>query len=124
MKDIKEVFQRIQEHRKEHRDLNKAFRDALRNSHEYQELGEQIQRLKLKRILIEGTVRTDMEEKMDLLKLHIKEGIQTMSDIALTAFMKGERVELTDHEDNEYEPIFSVRFKKTSNKSFPDKKKA
>lgn len=118
MRDIKEVFERVQEHKREQRELNKSVRDALKNSLEYHEVTEQIERLRVKRAHIEGMLRGELEQKIDLLKLNIKDGIQALSDIALTTLMKGESVKLTDSEDNEYEPIFSVRFKKTSNKSF------
>lgn len=70
---------------------------------------------------MEDSARGDLDKKMDLLKLNIKEGIQVMSDVALTSIMKGESVKLTDDQNNEYEPIFSVRFKKTSNKSYDEK---
>ena len=121
MRDIKEIFERIQEQKREQREINKAVREALENSSEYDSVKEQIERLRLKKLRIEDAARGDLDQKMDLLKLNIKEGIQVMSDVALTTIMKGESVKLVDSDNNEYEPIFSVRFKKTSNKSY-DKK--
>jgi hypothetical protein len=121
MRDIKEIFERIQEQKREQREINKSVKDALKNSLEFHELGEQIDRLKVKKAQIENSLKGELEQKIDLLKLNIKDGIQAMSDIALTTLMKGESIKLTDSEDNEYEPIFSIRFKKTSNKSFAEK---
>jgi hypothetical protein len=122
MRNIKEIFERIQEQKREQREINKTVREALDNSAEYHDIKEHIERLRLKKLRIEDSVRGDLDQKMDLLKLNIKEGIQVMSDVALTTIMKGESVKLTDKDNNEYEPIFTVRFKKTQNKSFDDKK--
>lgn len=121
MRNIKEIFERIQEQKKEQREINKTVRESLHNSSEYDTTKEEMERLRLKKLRMEDSARGDLDTKMDLLKLNIKEGIQVMSDIALTSIMKGESVKLTDAENNEYEPIFSVRFKKTSNKSYDEK---
>ena len=96
-------------------------RETLDNSAVYGDLKEQIEKLRLKKLRMEDSARGDLDQKMDLLKLNIKEGIQVMSDVALTSIMKGESVKLTDSDNNEYEPVFSVRFKKTTNKSYDDK---
>lgn len=122
MKDIKEIFDRIQQHKKEQRDLNLAVKDSLRNMPEYHDLTEQIDRLKIKRSQMEQAAMDDVAHKIDLLKANIKDGVQTMSDIALSTLMRGETVKLVDDKDNEYEPIFSVRFKKTNTKNFDTKK--
>lgn len=121
MKNIKEIFERIQEQKREQREINKSVREALENSSEYSTVKENIERLRLKKLRMEDSARGDLDQKMDLLKLNIKEGMQVMSDVALTTIMKGESVKLTDSDNNEYEPIFSVRFKKTSNKSYDNK---
>ena len=123
MRSIKEIFERIQEQKREQREINKMVREALENSSEHNEVVEQIQRLRLKKLRMEDAARGDLDQKMDLLKLNIKESMQVMSDVALTTIMKGESVKLTDSDNNEYEPVFSVRFKKTVNKSY-DKKEA
>jgi uncharacterized protein YehS (DUF1456 family) len=122
MKNIKEVFEKIQEQKKEQREINKSVRDALYGSVEYRELTEKLQNIRIKKIQLERSVRGDVEQKIDLLKLNIKDGMQVMSDIALTALMKGDSIKLTDSDDNEYEPIFSIRFKKTNNYGFKDEK--
>lgn len=121
MRSIKEIFERIQEQKREQREINKLIRETLNNSHEYDAIKEEMQRLRLKKIRMEDEARGDLDQKMDLLKLNIKETTQTLSDVALTTIMKGESVKLTDNDNNEYEPILSVRFKRTSAKSFEDK---
>lgn len=116
MRDIKEIFERIQEHKREQRELNASVKDSLRNMPEYHDLSDQISRLQLKRAQLENSVAEQTASKIDLLKLNIKEGMQTISDIALTTLMKGESIKLKDAKNNEYEPIFSVRFKKASHR--------
>ena len=116
MRNIKEIFDRIQEQKREQREINKTVRENLENSSEYADVIEEIDKLRKKKFRIEDVARGNLDQKIDLLKLNIKEGIQTMSDVALTTLMKGESVKLIDDQNNEYEPIFSVRFKKTTNK--------
>ena len=121
MRNLKEIFERIQEQKKEQREINKVVRETLQTDGEYQKIKEQIETLRLKKFRLEDAARGDLDQKMDLLKLNIKENTQTMSDVALTTLMKGESIKLTDSENNEYEPVFSVVFKKTSNKGFGGK---
>lgn len=123
MKDIKEIFEKIQEHKREQREMNKSIRDALKNSLQYQDLNDEMERLRAKKAQIVDSIKIGMGEKMDLLKLNIKDHSQLLTDVALTTIMKGESIKLTDSENNEYEPIFSVRFQKTSNKSLENKDK-
>jgi hypothetical protein len=120
MRNIADIFEKIQEHRREQRELNASVKDALRNMPEYQDLSDQISRLQLKRAQLENTIAEQSASKIDLLKLNIKDGMQTISDIALTTLMKGEAVTLKDSKNNEYEPVFSVRFKKSSGKSYAE----
>lgn len=117
MRDIKEIFERIQQQKREQREINRSIKDALATHAQYHDLTEEIDRLKFKKRQIENTMQQEVEQKIDLLKLNIKDGMQAMSDIALTTLMKGESITLVDSDNNEYEPMFSVRFKKTSNKS-------
>ena len=50
--------------------------------------------------------------QMDDLKIDIDSEQELLSDIAMTTVMKGESVQITDENDQEYEPIFKVSFKK------------
>lgn len=121
MRNLKEIFERIKEQKREQREINKSVQETLRNSAEYEKIKEELERLRLKKMRMEDSARGDLDQKIDLLKLNIKEGMQVMSDVALTQIMKGESIKLKDDENNEYEPVFSIRFKKTSNKSYDDK---
>ncbi len=122
MRDIKEIFERVQEQKMEQRELAASIRDSFRNSPEHRDLMDQITRLKLKKDQIERTMTDGYAEKIDLLKANIKDSMQVMSDIALSTIMKGESIKLTDAKDNEYEPVFTVRFKKANGRSYIEEK--
>lgn len=116
MRNIQEIFDRIQEKKREMRDMTSSLRDALRNMPEYQEVLEEMDRLKTKKKQIENSIKGQSmatATKMDTLKLGIKADTETLSDIALNSLMKGESVKVTDSNQNSYDPIFTVRFQKT-----------
>jgi hypothetical protein len=48
------------------------------------------------------------------MKIDLESDLDTLSDIALTQLMKGETVKVKDENEIEYDPIFSVRFRKTA----------
>lgn len=114
--NINEVFKRIQDKKKEQRDLKRTYRDALSVNGEYQEVLEELEALKLKKKKIEAGVTSDFKEEIDKiegLKLNIAGDSQLLSDLALTQLTSGEMVKIVDENKVEYEPIFSVRFKKS-----------
>jgi len=114
--NLNDVFKRIQDKKKEQRELKKMFRDALSINGEYQEVLEELEALKLKKKKIEAGVRSDFKEEIDKiegLKLHIAGDNQMLSDLALTQLTSGEEVKIVDENKVEYEPIFTVRFKKS-----------
>lgn len=113
--NLQEVFKRIQEKKKEQSELKKMYRDALSINGEYQEVLEELEALKLKKKKIEAGVQSDFKEEFDKLeglKLNIAGDNQMLSDIALTQLTSGETVKIVDDNKTEYEPIFTVRFKK------------
>ena len=114
--NLNEVFKRLQEKKKEQRELKRMYRDALSINGEYQEVLEELEALKLKKKKIEAGVQTDFKEEIDKiegLKLHIAGDSQMLSDLALTQLTKGEEIKVIDENKVEYEPIFTVRFKKS-----------
>ena len=50
--------------------------------------------------------------KLEDLKIDIESDQEMLNDIALNKVMKGESIEIRDEYDNEYEPLFSVKFRK------------
>ena len=117
MQDIQEIFNRIQESKKEQRDIRKMYKDALDGVQEYQEIQEKIKSLREKKKRIEITIKEQFGSeftKLEDLKIDIESDTQMITDIALTKITKGETVEVTDENQNEYEPMFSVKFKKVN----------
>ena len=115
MKSLQKVFDDLQESKQELKELNSAYKDALNNSSEHEKLKEQIKDLRDEKKSIEYTIQAQMGsgyERIEELKLHIKEMKEMLSDIALNQYTKGEVVVVQDRYDNEYEPLVSIRFKK------------
>ena len=115
-KDLSEVFSRLQSYQAQQRELKKMYRDALVINGEYQELIQELDDLKLKKKKIEAQIKSDFKEewdKLEGLKLNIAGDKQMLSDLAIVQLAKGEEVKIIDQNQVVYEPVFSVRFKKT-----------
>ncbi|NCT54682.1 hypothetical protein GW758_01830 [Candidatus Falkowbacteria bacterium] len=115
--EIPDIFKRVQENKKESRELKKAYRDALSVNGEYQDLVEELEALKLKKKKVEISIKDSFKEEFDKLeglKLHIAGDNQLISDLAVKKLSEGELIKLVDENKVEYEPVFSVRFKKIS----------
>lgn len=116
MSKLQEVFDRIQKTKKEQKELKSMYRDAVVNSKSYQAAVEEMKVLRDKKKKIEDAIREDFNSelaKLDILKSDIENDNMLLSDAALTKIMKGETVEVLDEKDNRYEPVFSVKFKKS-----------
>jgi len=114
---LPDVFKRIQEKKKEQRELRALYRDALTLSGEYQKIIEEINDLKLKKKQIENGIQMDFKtefDKLEGLKLNLAGDAQLLSDLALRQLTSGEAVKIIDENKTEYEPVFNVRFKKVN----------
>jgi len=114
---LPDVFKRIQDKKREQRDLKTIYREALALNGQYQEVLEELEALKIKKKKILAAVQADFKEEFDKLeglKLNIAGDNQLLSDLALNQLTKGELIKIVDENKIEYEPIFTVRFKKTS----------
>ncbi len=117
MANLQDIFNRIQQTKKEQRELKTVYRDSLANSQTYQNVVEEIKTLKDKKKKIEDDIKSDFRSEFDRLeriKIDLESDKEMMSDLAFNQLVKGEKIELTDQYENQYEPIFSVRFKKLS----------
>lgn len=115
MANLQEVFNRIQEKKKEQKEIKKVYRDALTNTPGYQNLVDDIKTMKEKKKTVEENVQSNMGsslEKLESLKYDIETDQEMMSDLALNKITKGEKIEIKDQYENEYEPLFTVRFRK------------
>lgn len=115
MKDLQEIFNRVQENKKVLKDLRQGYKDALTASHEYVQLVDEMKTMKERKKAIEAAVKESCASelmKAEDVKIDIESDMELMSDIAMAQVMKGESIEILDQYDNEYEPIFKVNFKK------------
>ncbi len=115
MQNIQEVFDRIKQAKKEMREIKKSYKEALAVSGEYGRTGEELKMLKEKKKRLEAEVQKEMQkefDKLDELKAAIEDDQTLMSDLALQHLVKGEKVGVTDEYQNQYEPVFQVKFKK------------
>lgn len=117
MEKLQEVFNNIEKIKKEQREIKKAYRDALLTSFEYKEVTEKLDSLKEKKRKIEDDIKEDFSSdftRLEDLKIDLETEKEMLSDIALNKLVKGEKVEVKDKNEQPYEPVFSVKFKKIS----------
>lgn len=115
MESIQEIFDRIQEKKREQKEIKDAYKDALENTEGYKEVVDQIKRLKEKKASIEKGIKSQSKkdfDKLDVLKVDIRSDQMLLADLAMTKMMKGEEVGITDAWNNSYQPEFSVKFRK------------
>ncbi len=116
MRNIQEVFNQIQDKKREIRDIKKMYRDTLDISGEYRELSEKIEQLKAKKKQMEAAAWEEVgsKNKYETSKLDVKQDREMLTDLAISTLMSGETVKIVDKDNNEYEPKFSVSFKKVN----------
>lgn len=116
MKNIQDVFDRLQEKRRQVSVIRKKYQEELATSGEYQRIKEELARLREKKKRYELSVKSQSGasfSRIDDLAFTIRQDAQLLSDLAITTLMKGDRVEVRDPEHSvSYEPVFSVRFRK------------
>ncbi|SRR6266481_8181796 len=116
MRNIQEVFNKIEEKRKEMRGIKKMYRDVLGSSGEHKEVTDKIEQLRIKKKQLEASAWEEVgsKNKYETSKLDIKQDKEMLSDLAISTLMSGETVKVTDQDNNEYEPRFSVSFRKAN----------
>ena len=128
MQELKDVFDRIQEKKKERKELTKMFQDELKHNGDYQKILEDIKTLREKKKSIENQAKANAladATQLDNLSEEIKGSIELLSDVALTKLMNRETVEILDEaKDIRYAPVFTVRFKKEEGETYQQKAEA
>jgi hypothetical protein len=115
MQNLQDVYNRLQEKKKEHALLAKSFQDELKSSPRYQEIVETMKKLREEKKSLENAAKSAAildATKMDTLKLDMKSDRETLTDIALTMYAASEEVKIVDRESNIWVPAFSVKFTK------------
>ncbi len=116
MADIQEIFSRILETKKKQKDIKSAYREALTSSEEYKNIVDKMTELRAKKKQIENSIKQDFSgefQKLDDFKIDLESDNTMLSDAAFSKLVKGETVAVVDEYDNNYEPLFTVKFKKT-----------
>jgi len=115
MKTIQEIFDRLQEKRRQVNVVRKKYKEELAANIEYARIRDDLEKLRARKKQYELSVKQQAGaafEKLDDLSLTIRQDAQMLSDMALTTIMKGEPVAVRD-DRTEYEPVFTVRFRKS-----------
>jgi len=109
------VYNRIKAKKKERKKIKDQFKEAFDASTKLQELKKEVMALKAQQKDIEMEIRADYAHELgelEALETDIKNDQQVMDDIALTKYMKGESISFKDENDEEYEPVFKITYKK------------
>ena len=116
MKDIQDIFNRIRDTKRELKNLSALYRDTLASAPDYKEIKEQLEQLRARKKQVETAAWLEVggQDKAEELKTSIKQDQELLTDIALTNYIKGEKIMVVDEANNEYEPIFKVSFKKSN----------
>ncbi len=112
---VQEIFDRVEKNRARMKELRTMYKDALAGTQEYTELNDKIKTLRERKKQIENTIRENFTKEateLEDLKVDMDSDMEMLSDIALTRLVKGEQVEVTDKYQNQYEPVFTVKFRK------------
>ena len=115
MPNTQDIFSRIEEAKREQREIKSVYRDMLASSEEYENMTDELKTLKAKKKQIETSMQNQMSEKwtrFETLQRGIVDDRQLMADAALKDLLAGEPVRVTGLRDEEYEPLFAVRFRK------------
>ena len=109
MKNVQEIFDDIQELKKERREINKEYKYLLENDSKYGELVDKMKVLREKKKAIEDA---NKPPRLEEIKDEISDFSQMISDVAISTLMSGKSISLKDKYDTEYEPVYKVSFKK------------
>ncbi|MFA5937242.1 MAG: hypothetical protein WC822_05215 [Candidatus Paceibacterota bacterium] len=115
MQDIQEIFNRMREIKKKQKDIRSAYKEALDGLQEYQEINEKMKTLRERKKQIEQSTKQSYAgefTKLEDFKVDLESDATMLSDMALSKFVKGETVQVTDEYNNTYEPQFTVKFRK------------
>jgi len=116
MKKIQDVFDQLNAIKKQQKEIRTIYKDALANNQRYQNITEKLEQLRAEKKQIEEDTKSEMGSqcaKLEKLKEEIKDQNEMISDLAINQLVKGELIEIQDEYNYIYEPIFSVKFKKT-----------
>ena len=115
MATLQEVFDKIKEKKKKLSEIKKVYTENLNGLQEYQDIKDQLKKYREKKKQVEATIQEEFSaefDKMEKIKDDLSSDQEMLNDLAINHLAKGKPIEIVDQYDGEYEPIFSVRFKK------------
>lgn len=115
MQDLQEIFNRIQEIKKDIGAIRAAYKDMLSATGDYEDIKHKLDGYRLRKKQIENSVKEQMAKEfddMERLKFDLVSDQMLLSDLALSKYLKGQSIEITDAKNAKYDPVFSVKFKK------------
>jgi hypothetical protein len=115
MPSTQEIFNRIEEAKRTQREIKSIYRDMLASNEEYENITDELKAIKAKKKQIETSTQNQMSEKWkeyELLQRGIVDDRQLLADSALKDLLNGQLVQVVGLREEEYEPLFAVRFRK------------
>lgn len=115
MQNMQEVFDKIQDFKQTRKEIGREYRDTLSQTHGYEDVKEEIKKLREKKKLLETETQAQMGmrfEELEKAKSEIESLDQMLTDIAMTTLMSGGSINLKDKNNVEYEPSYKITFKK------------
>lgn len=110
---LHEIYARLKDKKARRRDMTKMFQDELAAHPRYQEILEEIAKLREEKKSIENEIRAQADlAEYEGLKIDIKNDNELLADVALNLYVAQEPVEIVDEYNVRWVPIFGVRFKK------------
>jgi hypothetical protein len=116
MQNLQDVYNRIQDKKREYKTIARGFQDELKNNARYAEILEEMKKLKEEKKSFEQQAKAAAvldASKMETLKLDMENDRQTLTDIALNMYVDQQPVEIIDKTQARWSPEFSVKFKKS-----------
>jgi uncharacterized coiled-coil DUF342 family protein len=114
-KQLQLIFDAVAEKKQKAKELREMYSDALSNADEFMELTEKIKELREKKKVIEERIQNQLGrawEQLEDVKSDIESDKVMMTDVAMRNLMDGVTVAVKDQFDNEYEPVWGVKFRK------------
>jgi hypothetical protein len=114
MQNIQDVFKRIKDTKQKIKTIKRAYKDALESTSQYRELLEKLESLKAIKKEIEAKTKSELGveyQQMEAYKMNLQADKALLSDLALNTLMSGETVVVKDENDS-FEPVFTVQFRK------------
>lgn len=114
MKNAQEVYDRIQNTKKEIKELKKTLTDQYEQVPEYLDIQEELKKQRAKRKLITNKVDAEnptIVTKLEDLKIDLASDKEMLNDIVVSTVMRGETVELQNQYQQAVLPIFTVTLK-------------